>query len=76
MPKIQVEETDLNVEDERKSAEEKDQEEGDGTMKSYVEDMLLGNVAGRRSNTRVNSLLFEEDSMQIKREMMRQKKEQ
>jgi len=30
-------------------------------------------MAGRRSSIRVNSLLFEEDSFLIKREMMRQK---
>jgi len=45
----------------------------DGTMKSYVEDLLNDKFAGRRSSTRLNSLLFEEDSLQIKREMVRQK---
>jgi hypothetical protein len=44
--------------------------EGDDSMKEYVEDNLIG-MAGRRSSCRVNSLLFEEDSFLIKREMMR-----
>ena len=42
-------------------------------MKDHVEALLAGNMGGRRSNIRVNSLLFEEDSLQIKREMVRQK---
>ena len=55
-------------------------EDGDGTMKHYVEEQLLGagnvgaggGIAGmRRTSTRINSLLFEEDSLQIKREMVR-----
>jgi len=40
-------------------------------MREYVEDLLNGQMAGRRSSNRLNSLLFEEDSMQIKREMVR-----
>jgi len=44
--------------------------EGDDSMKEYVEGVLIGK-AGRRSSLRVNSLLFEEDSFLIKREMMR-----
>ena len=39
-------------------------------MKNHVEALLNG-MAGRRSSMRVNSLLFEEDSLQIKREMVR-----
>ena len=42
-------------------------------MKPFIEH-LLGNdnaMAIRRTSSRVNSLLFEEDSMMIKREMMR-----
>ena len=39
-------------------------------MKEHVEALLAGNL-GRRSNLRVNSLLFEEDSLQIKKEMVR-----
>ena len=47
-------------------------EEDEGTMQNYVED-ILGGIGSRRSSIRVNSLLFEEDSLQIKREMVRQK---
>ena len=39
-------------------------------MKNYVEDLLDG-IGSRRSSMRINSLIFEEDSLQIKREMMR-----
>ena len=39
-----------------------DGEDVDGTMKEYVEENL-GGMAGRRSSMRVNSLLYEEDSM-------------
>ena len=55
-------------------------EDGDDTMKHYVEEHLLGaggvgaggGIGGmRRTSTRINSLLFEEDSLQIKREMVR-----
>ena len=46
------------------------EEDGEGTMKEYVEDILDG-IGSRRSSIRVNSLLFEEDSLQIKREMVR-----
>lgn len=42
-------------------------------MQHYVEGLLGAAKGGRRTSTRVNSLLFEEDSLQIKREMMRQK---
>ena len=49
-------------------------EEDEGTMQNYVED-ILGGIGSRRSSIRVNSLLFEEDSLQIKREMVRQKQE-
>lgn len=42
-------------------------------MKNYVEDLLEG-IGSRRSSMRINSLLFEEDSLQIKREMVRQKR--
>ena len=45
-------------------------EDDAGTMQNYVEDLLLG-IGSRRSSIRVNSLLFEEDSLQIKREMVR-----
>ena len=44
-------------------------------MKEYVEDLLMGGMNGRRSSNRMNSLMFEEDSLMIKREMMRQKQE-
>ena len=48
--------------------------DGDNTMKSYVDDLLGNNrFVGGRSSMRVNSLLYEEDSLQIKREMVRQK---
>lgn len=43
-------------------------------MKEYVEELLTG-MQGRRSSTRMNSLMFEEDSMMIKKEMLRQKQE-
>ena len=51
----------------------KEEVEEDGTMQHYVEGLLGAAKGGRRTSTRVNSLLFEEDSLQIKREMMRQK---
>ena len=72
MPKIQVDQTDFDFGEEKQSVEEKI-EDGDGTMKSIVEELLCSKLAGRRSSTRINSLLFEEDSMQIKREMMRER---
>ena len=49
----------------------KEEVEEDGTMQHYVEGLLGAAKGGRRTSTRVNSLLFEEDSLQIKREMMR-----
>ena len=49
-----------------------DEDGGDSTMQHYVED-LLGGIGSRRSSIRINSLLFEEDSLQIKKEMVRQK---
>ena len=51
-----------------------DEDGGETTMQHYVED-LLGGIGSRRSSIRINSLLFEEDSLQIKREMVRQKQE-
>ena len=47
----------------------------DDTMKEHVEELLNNQMAVRRSSTRINSLLFEEDSLQIKQEMIRQKQE-
>jgi len=46
--------------------------DGEDSMKEYIEETFNA-MAGRRSSIRVNSLLFEEDSFLIKREMMRQK---
>ena len=53
----------LKIIEQPKEEEEIGAGSGDGTMKEYVEDLLNNGVAGRRSSIRVNSLLFEEDSL-------------
>jgi len=50
-------------------------DEEDGSMEKIFEGNLK-NFAARRTSSRINMLLFEEDSQQIKQEMERQKKEQ
>ena len=73
-PNIQIQKADDDEEEEK--ADFAPADEGDETMQEYVEELLSGQLmAGRRSSNRINSLLYEEDSMQIKREMLRQKQE-